>query len=377
MKKIGFIINPVAGLGGRAGFKGSDLIENQKKALEMGYEKLASKRALECFRQIHASPDVLFITAPGELGADILNERGLNYQVVPFDTITGTRQDSLECIHLFIEETVDLIVFCGGDGTARDICEANTAKIPVLGIPAGVKMYSGCFAVNPRIAGNLLNSYLLGRSTATELREVIDIDEEILGTRGNSPKLYGYLNTISEGAKLQGSKVASSTTFNEAEVLADYLIANMKPDTLYLIGPGSTTYRIKESLGVDGTLLGIDVVMNGQLISKDANEKTLLELLEASECSENGEKKRAEIIVTCIGGAGFVFGRGNQQFSPKVIKIVGKERIRLAVTKSKLAGLWQKPMLVDTGDSAVDEYLCGYYRIDFSDKESAMYKIEM
>ncbi len=367
MKKIGFIINPIASLGGRAGFKGSDCIENQNKALEMGYEKLASKRAQECLNQIKHNKDVLFFTPTGELGEDIIKDSGLNHEIVVLNSIEGTSKDTLSSIKLFTDLNVDLIVFCGGDGTARDICSANIESIPVLGVPSGVKMYSGCFAVNPRLAGTLLNDYLEGHSVTTELREVMDIDEAILGTHGNSPKLYGYLPTLSEGTKLQNAKSVSTTTNQESEIMAEYLIENMLPDTLYLIGPGSTTFKIKESLNIDGTLLGVDVILNRKMLTKDADEKTLLKLFKTY--------KKTKIIVTCIGGAGFVFGRGNQQISPDVIRLVGKENIQLAVTKSKLAGLWQRPMLVDTGDTETDKYLSGYYRIDFSQNESAMYRL--
>lgn len=367
MKKIGFIINPIAGLGGRAGFKGSDQIEHQQKALASGYQKLSPQRARTCLEQLSGLNDCCFLAPPGELGADLLTSMELVHQTIELESLTNTGEDTLKCVQIFTEESVDLILFCGGDGTARDICSANTANIPVLGIPAGVKMYSGCFSVNPRIAGDILKKYILERPTSIELREVMDIDEKILGTHDNSPKLYGYLPTLNEGAKLQGSKVASSSTFQEAESLAAYRISQMLPDTLYIIGPGSTTYKIKELLGIDGTLLGVDVVRNRLLLAKDADEKKLLALIEKYDS--------CEIIVTCIGGAGFVFGRGNQQISASVIQAVGKGNIRLAVTKSKLAGLWQRPMLVDTGDSKIDDYLSGYYRIEFNEKESAVYRI--
>ncbi|MGN0483399.1 MAG: ATP-NAD kinase family protein [Lachnospiraceae bacterium] len=368
MKKIGFIINPIAGLGGKAGFKGSDQAENLKKALDMGYQKEAQKKALECLEQVKNCKDSLFFTAPGELGENVLKCLGYHYETVKLSKIKNTGEDTRECVRLFLEKQTDLILFCGGDGTARDVCAANESSIPVLGIPAGVKMYSGCFALNPRLAGNLLKQYLSGRLVSSELREVMDIDESVLGTYGNSPKLYGYLPVINEGRKLQGSKVASTTAFQEAELLAQNVIKKMEPDTLYLIGPGSTTFKIKECLRIDGTLLGVDVVKNQELIQKDADEKMLLHLIK--------EEKHAKIIVTCIGGSGFVFGRGNQQISAQVIRSVGKENIQLAVTKSKLAGLWQKPMLVDTGDCDVDKYLCGYYRIEFHEKESAVYRLE-
>ncbi|MGN1168248.1 MAG: ATP-NAD kinase family protein [Lachnospiraceae bacterium] len=370
VKKIGFIINPIAGLGGKAGFKGSDSRENLKKALDMGYEKEAHKRAFECLGQIKNCEDYLFFTAPGELGEDVLKCLGYCYETVKIPDITRTKEDTLEAVRGFLERGADLILFCGGDGTARDICTVTGSEsaVPVLGIPAGVKMYSGCFAVNPRLAGNLLRQYISGYPMSIELREVMDIDESVLGTQGNSPKLYGYLPVINEGRMLQGAKAASTAVFQETEVLAEHFIRKMETDTLYLIGPGSTTFKIKEGLGIDGTLLGVDVVKNRTLLQKDADEKMILRLLE--------KEKRTKIIVTCIGGSGFVFGRGNQQISARVIRMVGKENIELAITKSKLAGLWQRPLLADTGDREVDEYLKGYYRIEFHGKESAVYRME-
>lgn len=403
MKKIGFIINPVAGLGGKAGFKGSDRKENLEKALELGYEKEAEKRAKLCLESVApeeaADLDYQFFTAGGEMGENLLRELGIPCTDVDVSgekcqskvAWTGTREerfiadesgtgeqkekqlscytseDTRACVRIFSEIPVDLILFCGGDGTARDICASNTEGLPVLGIPAGVKMYSGCFAVSPRAAGNLLREYGKAHSIRIEPREVMDISEEVLGTRGNSPKLYGYLPTIGEGMKLQGAKSVCTAAFEETDILAEHIVRTMEADTLYLIGPGSTTFCIKEKLSIDGTLLGVDAVKNGRLIKKDADEKTIFHLVKG--------EARTEIIVTCIGGNGFVFGRGNQQISARVIRTVGKANIKLAVTKSKLASLWQKPMLLDTGNSETDRYLSGYYRIEFSDKESAVYKL--
>lgn len=376
VKKIGFIINPIAGLGGKAGFKGSDTKENLKKALAAGYEKEAEKRAEDCLEILGGrkfGEDYLFWTAPGEMGENLLRRLGFQHEVV--GRLQGqtekqplyTGEDTRACVRAFSEIPVDLILFCGGDGTARDVCASNKKGIPVLGIPAGVKMYSGCFAVSARAAGSLLREYLK-YGVRIEAREVMDIDESVLGTRGNSPRIYGYLSAISGGMKLQEAKSVCTTAFEEADILAEHMRKIMETDTLYLIGPGSTTFKIKEKLGIDGTLLGVDAVKDGRLIQKDADEKAILGLIE--------KEARTKIIVTCIGGNGFVFGRGNQQISAQVIHAVGKENIRLAVTKSKLAGLWQKPLLADTGDAGTDRYLTGYYRIEFDERESAVYRME-
>lgn len=366
--KIGLIINPVAGLGGKAGFKGSDNVENQRKALAAGYEKAANHRAEECLQQIQDLPNVSFLAPEGEMGGQLLTHLALPWGPVSAPEEFTTQEDTRTALRCMEAAHVDLILFCGGDGTARDVCAECGDRIPVLGIPAGVKMYSGCFAVNPRSAGILLRDLLLGKHCSFELREVMDLDEENLGKFSVCGKLYGYLSVLNRGATLQGAKAASSVNPNEAEVLAAALMARMEPEVLYIIGPGSTTYRIKQQLCGKGTLIGVDVFLGNQLICQDADEKKLLQLLEGH--------PNARIIVTCIGGAGFLFGRGNQQISAPVIRAVGKEHILLAVTKSKLMRLNLKPMYVDTGDAELDQHLTGYYRILLSEGESTVYKVQ-
>lgn len=368
MKKIGLLINPIAGLGGKAGWKGSDDPEHQRKSLLSGYEKTAGLKAEECLSRLGEREACCFLAPEGEMGGDVLERLGIPYRAVYRSPRTTTPEDTRSCARIFLDEQIDLLLFCGGDGTARDICGVCGTRLPVLGIPAGVKMYSGCFAVNPRAAGALVNDFLADRADAFELQEVMDVEETMLGKPFVSPRLYGYLRTLNEGARLQGPKVASSADLQESETLADAMIAEMKRDALYLIGPGSTTYQIKQRLCGGGTLLGVDAIKNGELLCRDADEHTLWELVQ--------KEKNAEIIVTCIGGTGFVFGRGNQQISPRIIRSVSKEHIHLAVTKSKLATLTQRAMYVDTGDRETDEYLRGYYRICFSGYETGIYKID-
>lgn len=372
MKRIGFLINPVAGLGGQAGLKGSDDQTGRELALRKGYLKTAPKRARQCVETFLKTEEAGYeILAPeGEMGGSLLRQMGIPFRPLgelPSGQVT-TREDTIRAAREIQRAKADLLVFCGGDGTARDLCQALGSEFPVLGVPAGVKMYSACFAVNPWKAGELLGEFVRGKQMAFALREVMDIDESRLSSREVSPALYGFLKVLDDGAHLQRAKEMSLGDGEEAETLAEDILSEMREDTLYIIGPGGTTYRIKEKLHSKGTVRGVDLVKGGQILYRDADEQTIWRLL--------GQAEEAEIIVTCIGGNGFLFGRGNQQISPRIIRAVRKEHIRIAVTRQKLAHLGGKPMLVDTGDRETDEYLKGYYKIRFNGRESALYRVD-
>lgn len=372
MKRIGFLINPVAGIGGQAGMKGSDDQTGRELALRKGYLKTAPKRARQCVETFLKTEEAGYeILAPeGEMGGSLLRQMGIPFRPLgelPSGQVT-TREDTIRAAREIQRAKADLLVFCGGDGTARDLCQALGSEFPVLGVPAGVKMYSACFAVNPWKAGELLGEFVRGKQMAFALREVMDIDESRLSSREVSPALYGFLKVLDDGAHLQRAKEMSLGDGEEAETLAEDILSEMREDTLYIIGPGGTTYRIKEKLHSKGTVRGVDLVKGGQILYRDADEQTIWRLL--------GQAEEAEIIVTCIGGNGFLFGRGNQQISPRIIRAVRKEHIRIAVTRQKLAHLGGKPMLVDTGDRETDEYLKGYYKIRFNGRESALYRVD-
>lgn len=417
-KKIGFILNPYAGIGGKAGLKGSDNYKEIEKLLKEGCERTAPKRAEICMSQIvsltanftaenqvQAEEDMFSIlSAPGDMGEMLLKKLGISCDVVPCPGLdTGSQslvshagyvdQEGLEAeeagftigktkLHTCAEDTkyyakvmkeqgVDLLVFCGGDGTARDVCEAIGTEVTVLGIPAGVKMYSACFACNPYQAGNMLKSWLAGKKLTCEMREVLDIEEKDLNSRNVSPRLYGFLEVLNDGTHLQKAKEADSGAGESANMIAKAAIDRMKKDWVYIIGPGGTTWKMKEMLceneSLHGTVRGVDVVRNGKILFQDADEEDLWNCVNTY--------NHVKILVTCIGGNGFLFGRGNQQISPRVIRKVGKEQIEIIATKEKLAGLGGEPMHVDTGDADTDEYLKGYYKIMFCDSDSAIYKI--
>ena len=244
-----------------------------------------------------------------------------------------------------MRQGVDLLVYCGGDGTTRDIQKAVDMKVPVLGVPTGVKMHSALFAVSPQAAARVAIRYLWGGLPLREA-EVMDIDEQAFRQGHLSAELYGYLLSPFEPHLIQGNKMESPMTQNELEnqaAIAVYMIEEMQPDILYIVGPGTTTRTVADLLDQKKTLLGVDLFLDKKIIAKDVNEKQIL---------EETSGKPTKIIVTPIGGQGFIFGRGNQQISARVIRQVGLDNIVVIATKSKLDRL--KSLRVDTGDIELD-----------------------
>jgi predicted polyphosphate/ATP-dependent NAD kinase len=241
---------------------------------------------------------------------------------------------------------VDLLVYCGGDGTTRDIQQAIDMKVPVIGVPTGVKMHSAMFAVSPGAAARVAIRFLWDWLPLREA-EVMDIDEEAFRQGHLSAQLYGYMLSPFEPHLIQGNKLESPTTVNEVEnqaAIAVYMIEEMQPDVLHILGPGTTTRTVADLLDQKKTLLGVDIIQNKQIIAHDVNENQILETISG---------KPAKIIVTPIGGQGIIFGRGNQQISSKVIRQVGLKNITVIATRSKLERL--KSLRVDTGDTDLDD----------------------
>jgi predicted polyphosphate/ATP-dependent NAD kinase len=356
-KKVGLIVNPVAGLGGRVGLKGSDGPEIQQKARALGAEPEAPRRARQALEKLQPlQAEIELITYPGEMGAEPARASGFEPTVIgaiePGETTpTDTRQAAQE----MRDQRIDLLLFAGGDGTARDIYEAIGTDIPALGIPAGVKIHSAVYAANPNSAGELAARYLQDQITEVRESEVIDLDEEAFRQGSVATRLYGYLRVPFESSFVQTLKSPSPAGGSEAlEGIAEHVIDRMEKDWLYIIGPGTTTRVITDQLGLEKTLLGVDVIKNRTLVATDANEAELLELI---------QDQPAKIIVTLIGGQGYIFGRGNQQISPAVIKKVGKENIIVISAPEKLYTLDGRPLRIDTGDPDVDEMLSGYVQV--------------
>jgi predicted polyphosphate/ATP-dependent NAD kinase len=352
VKPIGFIVNPIAGMGGAVGLKGTDGLDILKKAVSLGAKPIAPARAEVFLSEFESVKKIVqFVVGPGRMGENEAKNCGFTCKVLGRRKEATTNKDTVEIAGKIKDAGADLLIFCGGDGTARDILEAVNLTLPVLGVPTGVKMHSAVFAVGPRAAARIAVQFIVGELPLREA-EVMDVDEQAFRRGRVSAKLYGYALTPYEPHLIQGMKMASLTTESEMRnqaAMALFIIENMKPNVIYIIGPGTTTRTIGDLLDAEKTLLGVDLFYNKKLIGKDVNEKQILQKIKG---------KMVQIIVTPIGGQGFIFGRGNQQISREVIREVGLDNITVVATEDKLRNL--RSLRVDTGDSSLDDIFRGH-----------------
>lgn len=367
--KLGFIVNPIAGMGGKVGLKGTDGKEILEKARQLGAYPEAPKKAKKALGILTPLiDDIEIITCPGNMGEDETIELGFKPKVIGERKPTFGPEDTEEAASKMLDMGIDLLLFAGGDGTARNIYNVVGDKLPVIGIPAGVKIHSAVYANHPRSAGEIALKYLKGELTNIREAEVMDIDEEAYRQGQITAKLYGYMKVPYERQLVQSLKAGRPEQEESArEAIADRIISEMEPDVLYIVGSGTSTRPIMEKLGLPNTLLGIDIVKNKELAASDVSEKEILEIIDG---------KKAQIIVTVIGGQGYIFGRGNQQLSGNVIRKVGKDNIRIIATKNKIVSLEGQPILVDTGDDEVNNMFNRYMRVLTSYNEEIMYKVK-
>lgn len=355
-RSIGLLINPVAGVGGPAGLKGSDGADVQAAALARGARARSGERAQAALAVIAAAhPHVEIITAEGAMGADAVRAVGLSARVVYRAESPSTGADTAAATRALLDAGADLLLFVGGDGTARDVASVLHPEQPMLGVPAGVKMYSGCFAVSPSAAGALAARWLSDERLPLERREVLDVDEEQIRHGRVDPKLFALVQVPYLVGRTQSRK--SATPVSEAAAVtaaARGAVAAMDDTTAYLLGPGGTTLEVARQLGLAKTPLGVDVVRAGGLILADASEQQLLEIVAGAP---------AKAVVTVIGGQGFLLGRGNQQISAAVLERLGADPLLVVATEEKLTALAGRPLLVDTGNPKFDRSLAGYIRV--------------
>lgn len=350
MLTFGLIINPYAGIGGAVGLKGSDGAAVVAEAFARGAEQkavLRAKYALECLKphinQCH------FYTCPGDMGEHLLAELGFNFTLLDFTPASPSiAADTKKAAELMTLHSPDVLVFAGGDGTARDICDIVGEDIPVLGIPAGVKIHSGVYGVTPAASGEVLLKILSGGLVDIRDAEVRDLDEDAFRKNIVRAKHYGDMRVPQVGHFVQAVKQGGIES--EELVLADiaaYIVRDMEDDVLYLIGSGKTTQAVMDELGLASTLLGVDAILNREVISSDMTESEIWQLIQSHD--------RVVPIVSIMGGQGHVFGRGNQQFSPRILRKLGKPAFVLISMKSKIIGLEGRPLIIDSGDPLLDK----------------------
>ncbi|MHC4430806.1 MAG: ATP-NAD kinase family protein [Planctomycetota bacterium] len=368
-KKLGLIINPIAGMGGRVGLKGTDGLDILQQAKKLGAQPRAQDRAREALAQLRVLADQIdLITYPVTMGEDAALQCGFLPRVVgACSGSVTTRKDTQNAAKLMREVGVDLLLFAGGDGTARDIYRAVGDTVLTLGIPAGVKIHSAVFAGSPTRAGDLAASFVLGKTSRVVEAEVMDLNEEDYRREILTARLCGYLKIPFERRYVQNRKAGTPASERYAqEAIAAAVVESMSEAFHYLVGPGTTTRAIMERFGAPCSLLGVDLVYQKQLIAKDINESEILSRIEG---------QQAKLIVTPVGGQGYLLGRGNQQISPAAIHQVGKDNVIIVATTHKINALRGRPLLVDTGDVSVDDLLCDYYRIVTGYRESIVYKV--
>jgi len=346
VKTIGLIVNPVAGMGGAVGLKGTDGTVIVNRAKSLGAKPIAPVRAQVFLSELKPVKDeVRLVVGAGSMGEDEAESSGFSYTVLGEGKKETSAEDTVAIAKKMADSGVALLVFCGGDGTARDILKAVGTALPVLGVPTGVKMHSAVFAVNPQAAARVVMRFLHETLPLREA-EVMDVDEQAFRAGSVSAELYGYVLAPYEPHLIQVNKVASPMTASELRnhaAISVYIIETMKPDVVYIIGPGTTTRTIGDLLDAKKTLLGVDLFCNKRIVANDVNEKQILEEIDG---------KTAQIIVTPIGGQGFIFGRGNQQISREVIRRVGLDNIIVVATEGKLRSL--SSLRVDTGEPTLD-----------------------
>lgn len=388
---LGFIINPIAGIGGSVALKGSDGESTVEQALNLGAKFKANERATTALSVLQPYKELLTIkTAAANMGENCAKQLGFNVEVVYQSHSEKTSAlDTENAVNILLNSEIDLLLFAGGDGTARNVCQqisdylttstqnnqnkassiTKASLIPVLGIPAGCKIHSSVYAVSPTAAGKVAELMLTNQLVSLTDADVMDIDESLFREGIVKAKRFGemtiplelrYMQAVKSGGKEVDELVLS-------DIAAD--IIEKMDDELFIIGSGSTTQFIMNELGVESTLLGVDVVQNEKLLVQDITEPKLWALI------QHYSPENIKLVITLIGGQGHIFGRGNQQLSPRIIEYIGKSNILIVATKTKLTALNSRPLLVDTGDSKLDKMLSGYLPITTGYHDQVLYPV--
>ena len=368
--KLGLIINPVAGLGGSVALKGSDGEQTPQLAKQLGAVEKANDRASVALKMLLDKKSQLELyTVAGDMGQTLCQTLKFDYQTVyqPECEVT-TAADTENAARIMSELALDLILFVGGDGTARNICSAVQEETMVLGVPAGCKIHSGVYAITPKAAGRVLQMLIDGELVSVTEADVMDIDEEQFRQGVVRAKRYGEMQVPSELRYVQAVKMGGKESDELVlQDIAAHVIELMEPEQVYVMGSGSTVAFVMDELGLDNSLLGVDVIQDHELLSSDVTAGRLSELIQSQE--------EVRLVITLIGGQGHILGRGNQQLSADFIRAVKKENIIVVATKKKLQALNGRPLIVDSGDEALDKELSGHIRVVTGYHDQVMYPV--
>ncbi|MFT5528433.1 MAG: putative polyphosphate/ATP-dependent NAD kinase [Alteromonadaceae bacterium] len=377
--KLGFIINPIAGIGGSVALKGSDGAGIAEKALALGATAKANERASLALEILLPFKDQIIIyTASGLMGEQCAKALGFNVEVIySADSETTSAQDTentvIALLNLQNHQTIDILLFAGGDGTARNISDQVGDNCPVLGIPAGCKIHSGVYAITPKAAGRVVELMLTGQLVTLTEADVMDIDESLFRQGVVKAKRYGEMQIPSELRYVQAVK--SGGKESDELVLQDiaaHVIEHMEEE-LFIMGSGSTTAFVMGVLAEKNTLLGVDLLKAQTVVANDLTESELWAYIENN--NQDSDKVAAKLVITLIGGQGHIFGRGNQQLSPRILRVIGKDNIMIIATKSKLAALNSRPLICDTGDVELDQMFSGFMPVITGYKDQVLYPV--
>ncbi|GAA5147590.1 ATP-NAD kinase family protein [Microbacterium pseudoresistens] len=363
----GLIVNPVAGVGGEVALAGSDGDRVQRLALSKGAVPRASLKAGRAVGAILArSPETVFLTGGGVLGEDVCRREGAGHRVLVPAPQSTSAEDTRRLAQALRDEGAELILFVGGDGTARDVCAVIGEDIPVLGVPAGVKMHSGVFAITPEHAGPLVATVFAGHR-AVERAEVVDIDEDARRAGRLSARLYGHvLVPVAPEAVQRGKAGVSPGDPSSVDGIAAEVAGRWEPGVPCLLGPGTTVQRIAERLGLSSSLLGVDVVLDGVLTGSDLDATALHDAVGAG---------RFQVLVSPVGGQGMVLGRGNQQIDAALLSRLDPADLLIACPPRKLAQFAGRGLLIDAPSDALNRRFRGMRRVIVGHREDALLRV--
>lgn len=358
MLRVGLLVNPIAGIGGAAGHKGSD--RDWKADLDAGFEPHAPERAA---RFVTAVGDAVeWLTVPGALG---VADRPV-LDALPAKAIGGTTaEDTLAAAVALVEAGVDLLCFVGGDGTATDVAQAVGTRVPCLGVPAGVKITSPVFAHDVDEAAWLVAN--LGDGFETVDRDVTDLDEAAYREGRIETHLTGQLRVPLSPA-VQGGKVAT-TVDTPLEPLVEQVLRDWDRDAVWLVGAGSVCRAVKDRFWGAPTLLGVDMIDGDRIVATDLDGPAVERTVQTA----HGDGRPVKVLLSTIGGQGVLLGRGTQVLTPKALRAIGWDNLHVAAPPEKLLGL--RGLWVDSGDPGWDAEAPKHLRVVTGWNETRMVRV--